>query len=126
MARYRLFGDSYIKRLYRFCNGDLHVPGSSKFVYRDGLGCDRLDEAMKKKMKAAKTDFIFLSTGGNNIRAPSPTQKTSSTTSATWRKSSKTSEYAGFTSLKSYPDPTSPKVSHPSLLSQNLTGTEKG
>ena len=69
MARYGLFGDSYIKKLYRFCDGDLHVPGSSSFVHRGGLRCDRLDQTIKKKMKAAavKTDFIFLSIGSNDI-----------------------------------------------------------
>ena len=69
MARFSLLGDSYIKRLQKFCNGDLHIPGSARFVQRGGQRCDRLDAPMKKRMieTAAKSDFIFLSIGGNDI-----------------------------------------------------------
>ena len=53
MARFGLFGDSYIKRLQNFCDGDLHVPGSTRFVHRGGLRCDGIDEMMEKKLTAA-------------------------------------------------------------------------
>lgn len=67
MVLFGLFGDSYIKRLDIFCNGDLHVPGSFTFVYRGGLRLDTLGNEMKMKMKAAKPDTLFLSIGGNDI-----------------------------------------------------------
>ena len=53
MARFSLFGDLYIKRLQNFCDGDLHVPGSTRFVHRGGLRCDDIDEMMEKKLTAA-------------------------------------------------------------------------
>ena len=67
MARFGLFGDSYIKRLDKFFNGDIPVPGESIFVHQGGLGLDRLTDTMKHKMKAVETDIIFLSIGGNDI-----------------------------------------------------------
>ena len=69
MARFSLLGDSYIKRLQKFCDGDLHAPGSARFVRQGGLRCDRLDTQMKKRMirTATKSDYIFLSIGGNDI-----------------------------------------------------------
>lgn len=71
MVVFGLFGDSYIKRLYSFCGGDLHVPGSSVFVYQGGLRSDRLDNGMKKKMKDAKPDVMFISIGGNDVNPDS-------------------------------------------------------
>ena len=77
MARFGLFGDSYIKRLQNFCDGDLHVPGSTRFVHRGGLRCDGIDEMMEKKLTAAaeKTDIVFLSIGGNDISPISKPEK---------------------------------------------------
>ena len=77
MARFGLFGDSYIKRLQNFCDGDLHVPGSTRFVHRGGLRCDGIDEVMEKKLTAAakKTDIVFLSIGGNDISPISKPEK---------------------------------------------------
>ena len=64
-----LFGDSYIKRLHKFSQGNLHVPGSSTFVYQGGLKFSRIDavDTLKKRMKAARLRIVFLSIGGNDI-----------------------------------------------------------
>ena len=81
MVLFGLSGDSYIKRLDLFCNGDLHVPGSFTFVYRGGLQLDTLGNEMKGKMKgkmkAAKPDLLFLSVGGNDISPVSDPKKIS-------------------------------------------------
>ena len=64
-----LFGDSYIKRLHKFSQGNLHVPGSSTFVYQGGLKFSRIDavDTLKKGLKAARARIVFLSIGGNDI-----------------------------------------------------------
>ena len=64
-----LFGDSYIKWLHKFSQGNLHVPGSSTFVYQGGLKFSRIDavDTLKKRMKAARPRIVFLSIGGNDI-----------------------------------------------------------
>lgn len=69
MASFGLFGDSYIKRLDNFFGGDLLIPGSSTFVHQGGLRFDRLDDMhkMKKTLKKARPDYVFLSIGGNDI-----------------------------------------------------------
>ena len=67
MARFGLFGDSYIKRLDKFFNGSIRVPGESIFVHQGGLRLDRLTDTMKHKMKTAETDIIFPSIGSNDI-----------------------------------------------------------
>ena len=77
MVLFGLSGDSYMKRLDLFCNGDLHVPGSFTFVYRGGLRLDTLGNEMKRKMKAAKPNVLFLSIGGNDISPVSDPKKIS-------------------------------------------------
>ena len=69
IARFCLMGDSYVKRLQNFCGGDLHLPGPTRFLRQGGLRCDELDDTMKTQMKqaAAKSDYVFLSIGGNDI-----------------------------------------------------------
>ena len=73
MARFSLFGDSYIKRLQKFCGGDLRVPGSTRYVRKGGLGCDTLTKKLRDRMiaTAATSDYVFLSIGGNDISCTS-------------------------------------------------------
>ena len=123
MARYGLFGDSYIKRLQRFWDGDLHVPGSSKFVHRGGLRCDRLNEVMKEKKNESRSH--------ENTSSSSPSAETTSDPEDIFNsicdlvKEFQDIRVCRVYISESYPELTSPKVTHQGLLSQNSTGTKK-
>ena len=67
MARYCLFGDSYIKRMKSFCQGDLNLPGTATFIYKGGLRTDTVSADMIERLKKEKPSHVFLSIGGNDI-----------------------------------------------------------
>lgn len=67
MARFCLFGDSYVERLRRYSNNALPIPGEVHFIGRGGLRTNRLDESMLLRMKLLKAETVFVNIGGNDI-----------------------------------------------------------
>lgn len=67
MARFCLFGDSYVERLRRYSNNRLAVPGEVHFVGRGGLRTDRLDDRMLQRLKNINADAVIINAGGINM-----------------------------------------------------------
>ena len=71
-----IYGDSYVKRLREFCDGDLHVPGSIYWYDKSGLRADfkRRDGqpdtyaiARFNQMLDLRPDVAFINVCGNDI-----------------------------------------------------------
>ena len=75
MPTFALFGDSYIKRLRFYCNGDLQVPGNVFFYDRGGLRTDHLSDPKIKpilqRCVRRQADVYFINIGGNDIKTKS-------------------------------------------------------
>lgn len=67
MPTFALFGDSYIKRLRNYCDGDLEVPGRVFFYGKGGLRTDRMDPSLWKRCLQREADVYFINIGGNDI-----------------------------------------------------------
>lgn len=72
-----MYGDSYVKRLKDYCDGDLRVPGTvywfakgglrSDFKDRYGLHVDTDGKSNFERLKKVKPDVVFLNVGGNDL-----------------------------------------------------------
>ena len=76
ITTFALFGDSYIKRLRHYCNGDMAVPGRVYFYCKGGLRTDRLktDPTAKELWKRClrrEADVYLIKISGNDITATS-------------------------------------------------------
>ena len=60
MAKTALFGDSYIKRLSRFCDNFLGVPGESRFYGVGGMRVDNLNQEVLKSCVDFQPDVVFF------------------------------------------------------------------
>ena len=69
MPTFALFGDSYIRRLQKYCNGDFAVPGEVYFYRKMGLRTDRMEPGLWKRCLRREADVCFISVGGKNIMA---------------------------------------------------------
>lgn len=66
-----IFGDSFIKRLRKFCKGSLKVLGNFYWYGKRGLRTDRMDEHLLNRMIQRAPDVAFICVGGNDISANS-------------------------------------------------------
>ena len=72
-----MYGDSYIKRLQDYCDGDLRVPATicwfgkgglrSDFKDRKGLKIGKDAKSNYEKMKKLLPDVVFINVGGNDL-----------------------------------------------------------
>ena len=76
MAKTALFGDSYIKRLNRFCDNFLGVPGECRFYGVGGMRADNPHQEVLKSCIDFQPDAVFLCIGGNDISAESSPRQT--------------------------------------------------
>lgn len=69
MAKFAIFGDSYVKRLERFCrNGTkLQVPGNVQFFGKGGLRTDKMDNKLYSDCLHSQAHTVILHVGGNDI-----------------------------------------------------------
>ena len=72
MAKIALFGDSYISRLERYCEGVLKVPGEIKFFGKGGMRVDQLYCGSRFRtyldgLISFGPDIVFICIGGNDI-----------------------------------------------------------
>lgn len=75
MLTFGLFGDSYIERLRRYCDGNLTVHGRTEFFAMGGLRTDRMDQGLLERLLEAHVDVVVINVGGNDIRlSSSPTE----------------------------------------------------
>ena len=59
MAKTALFGDSYIKRLNRFCDNFLGVPGECRFYGVGGMRADNPHQEVLKSCIDFQPDAVF-------------------------------------------------------------------
>ena len=76
MTTFALFGDSYIKRLRHYCDGDMAVPGRVYFYGKGRLRTDRLktDPTAKELWKRClrqEAGVYLINIGGNDITTTS-------------------------------------------------------
>ena len=77
MTTFALFGDSYIKRLRHYCDGDMAVPGRVYFYGKGGTPHrqteDRPDgeRTMGKRCIRREADVYLINIGGNDITTTS-------------------------------------------------------
>lgn len=72
-----MYGDSYMKRLREYCDGDLRVPGTihwfdkgglrADFKKRDGRRTDDDAKAMYARMIKLRPDVAFINVSGNDV-----------------------------------------------------------
>lgn len=71
-----IYGDSYVKRLREFCNGELRVPGSIYWYDKGGLRADFRNRdgqpdayaiSRYNQMVDLHPDIVFLNVSGNDI-----------------------------------------------------------
>lgn len=74
MARYALFGSSYIARLGRYCNHSLDVPGTCRFFGKGGMRSDRIPQDILQELIDYRPDIVFIHLGGNDISTTSNPQ----------------------------------------------------
>ena len=69
MARFAIFGDSYVRRLNFHCI-DKHriaVPGTVKWFHKGGLRTDRMDHYLYQRVLHEEADVVIINLGGNDI-----------------------------------------------------------
>ena len=75
MSKIALFGDSYIKRLEKFCGGFLGIPGDCRFYGVGGMRADNPHEGLLREMLCFKPNALFICLGGNDITADCSTKE---------------------------------------------------
>ena len=63
-----VFGDSYVSRLEKYCDGNLRVPGTINFLGKGGLRACKLSNVPQYiDLLRSKSDVVFVHLGGNDI-----------------------------------------------------------
>ena len=68
MAKYAVFGSSFINRLRTFCNGDMKVPGVCKFFGKGGMTAKEVSTELLDDLKEFEPDVVFVQLGANDIQ----------------------------------------------------------
>lgn len=67
MAKFGVFGDSYVERMRRDCGGTVMVHGMTRFFGKGGLRTDRMDENLLARVINAHVNVLVVNIGGNDI-----------------------------------------------------------
>lgn len=76
VAKMALFGDSYIKRLGKYCDLFLGVPGECRFFGVGGKRADRPHQEVLNQLLEFQPDTMFVFIGGNDISVNSSPRQT--------------------------------------------------
>lgn len=76
MTRTALFGDSYIKRLGRFCDHFLGIPGDCSFYGVGGMRADSINKEALRRLIEFHPHTVCVCLGGNDISTSSTPKKT--------------------------------------------------
>lgn len=76
MTRTALFGDSYIKRLGRFCDHFIGIPGQCNFYGIGGMRADNMHKEALRQLIEYHPNTVCVCWGGNDITASSTPKKT--------------------------------------------------
>ncbi|XP_033730279.1 uncharacterized protein LOC117319617 [Pecten maximus] len=71
MAKFAVFGSSYVTRLERYCHGDLKVPGTVRFFGKGGMRSDSIPRQLLRDLIEYNPDVVLIQLGGNDISATS-------------------------------------------------------
>lgn len=71
MARLAIFGDSYVSRLERYCNGNLTNSGICRFFGKAGMSTTKKFRETFEQMLRFQPDVVFINLDGNDLSASS-------------------------------------------------------
>lgn len=69
MTRFAIFGDSYITRLKRYCNGTMTTSGICRFFGKSGMTTTRKFQETFEQMLNYQPDVVFINLAGNEVNS---------------------------------------------------------
>ena len=81
-----VFGDSYVSRLEKYCEGNLRVPGIIHFFGKGGLRACKLNNVPQYfNLLRLKSDVVVVHLGGNDISPTSIRRYKAISYGLTWK-----------------------------------------